>query len=235
MARLARAPLLLLAALVYVACRASQWAVAWIIPSRGQVTPRASKLPLRAEAASPAAGRYAPPADLTAPVLCERSSSGLAWKVLEQGDGGLPPLRSDTVIVRYTGWKASNGDLIDSSYLRQEQTKVKITSVIPGWQEGLQMMSPGEKRRFWIPAELGFGVEGIDDPEEAAGPLGATVYDVEFVEVTEPDADPIFVYIGVGAAFLLALTTLFSAVNEEPERREYETSAPFSIFERPDR
>ncbi|CAE7345863.1 unnamed protein product [Symbiodinium natans] len=77
--------------------------------------------------------------------------------------------------------------------------------------------------------------EGIDDPEDAIGPLGDTVYDVEFVKVTEPDADPIFLYIGIGAAFLLTLTTLFSAVNEEPERREYETSGPFSFFERPDK
>ncbi|CAE7735304.1 Ide [Symbiodinium pilosum] len=235
-AQLRAAPLLVLAAAIFVAWRASQWATAWVAPLRVQAVP---KVQMRAEAAeaapTAAAGRYAPPADLTAPPSAERSPSGLAWQVLEKGDGGLPPLRSDTILVRYTGWRASNGDLIDSSYLRQEQTKVKITSTIEGWQEGLQMMAPGEKRRFWIPAELSFGVEGIDDPEEAIGPLGDTIYDVEFVTVTEPDADPIFVYIGAGAAFLLTLTTIFSAVNEEPERREYETSAPFSVFERPDK
>lgn len=36
---------------------------------------------------------------------------------------------------RYTGWRAGDGQLIDSSYLRQGDaggTKVKMTSVIPG-------------------------------------------------------------------------------------------------------
>lgn len=194
--------------------------------------PRASQLVRFAEEGSPARSRFDPP-ELQAPVLCERSSTGLAWQVLEKGQGS-PPLLSDTVLVRYTGWRAGDGQLIDSSYLRQGDTKVKMTSVIPGWKEGLQMMSPGEKRRFWIPADLGFVTDGMDE-EEAPGPPGDLVYDVEFVGVTEPEADPIFVYVGVAAVFLFTLTSIYALVAEEPERPEYDTQAPFSFFERPDK
>lgn len=218
--------------------------VAWALWPQSFTTPkapvpRASREPRllrRAEGGEGAPkSRYDAPDDLTAPVLCERSSSGLAWQVLEKGGKGTPPLLADTVIVRYTGWKAEDGSLIDSSYLRQETTKVKMTSVIPGWKEGLMMMSPGEKRRFWIPASLGFVVDDDMDPEEAPGPPGDLIYDVEFVGVTEPEADPIFVYVAGAGVVLFALTALFTAVNEEPERPEYDTQAPFSIFERPDK
>ncbi|CAJ1361394.1 unnamed protein product, partial [Effrenium voratum] len=209
-------------------------ALAWVVLRPCFVLQaRPARLTQVARRAEGGGGRFDPPADLKPPMLSERSSSGLAWQVLQRGTGS-PPLMSDTVVVRYTGWKAETGEIIDSSFFRQEDTKVRMTSVIPGWQEALQAMSPGEKRRLWIPASLGFVTDGMDE-EDAPGPAGDLIYDVEFVQVTEPEADPIFVYVGAAAALLLTLTTVFSVVNEPVERAEYETSAPFSIFERPDK
>jgi FKBP-type peptidyl-prolyl cis-trans isomerase len=47
--------------------------------------------------------------------------------------------------------------------------------VIKGWTEGLQLMVVGEKRRFWIPADLAYGENGRVP--------GMLVFDVELFEI----------------------------------------------------
>jgi peptidylprolyl isomerase len=55
----------------------------------------------------------------------------------------------------------------------------------PGWQEGLQQMVVGEKRRLWIPESLAFG------PVPTPGrPAGDIVIDVELLEIIEPPKAP---------------------------------------------
>ena len=55
----------------------------------------------------------------------------------------------------------------------------KLTEVIAGWTEGLQLMTEGESRRFWIPKSLAYR-------GEAGKPEGMLVFDVELVEITKP-------------------------------------------------
>jgi peptidylprolyl isomerase len=50
-----------------------------------------------------------------------------------------------------------------------------VDQVIPGWTEGLQLMTAGEKVRFWIPKELAYN----DQPNKPAGML---VFEVELVD-----------------------------------------------------
>jgi FKBP-type peptidyl-prolyl cis-trans isomerase len=52
--------------------------------------------------------------------------------------------------------------------------------VIKGWTEGLQLMEPGESRRFWIPAELAYGT----NPRPGA-PAGMLVFDVDLLSVAK--------------------------------------------------
>lgn len=120
------------------------------------------------------------PADVSAaPADAEKTTSGLSSKVLTEGTGSARPGERDTVKVHYTGWQASDGKMFDSSVKRGEQISFPLNQVIPGWTEGLQLMVTGEKRRFWIPAELAYGVT----PSRPGAPAGDLVFDVELFEI----------------------------------------------------
>ena len=150
-----------------------------------------------AEAAAPAA-EVAPAAeaaaDLTAPADVAAvpsdatvTESGLASRVLQAGTGTAMPNAADTVSVHYTGW-TTDGRMFDSSVQRGEPTSFPLNRVIAGWTEGLQLMVVGEKRRFWIPANLAYG----DDPR-GGRPAGMLVFDVELLDIQrapEPPAVP---------------------------------------------
>ncbi len=120
----------------------------------------------------------AAPADVAAtPADAEKTASGLASKVLTKGTGDARPKATDTVTVHYSGW-TPDGKLFDSSVQRGEPTSFPLNGVIKGWTEGLQLMVVGEKRRFWIPADLAYG-------ENPGGgrPGGLLVFDVELIKI----------------------------------------------------
>ena len=124
------------------------------------------------------------PVDVAAPTDAEFTPSGLAFRVLqapfcesEEECKQARPLKFDKVTVDYTGW-TRNGKMFDSSVKRGERASFGVSQVIKGWTEGLQLMAPGEKRRFWIPANLAYG-------ENPGGgrPGGALTFDVELFSV----------------------------------------------------
>ncbi|MFK7743369.1 MAG: FKBP-type peptidyl-prolyl cis-trans isomerase [Planctomycetota bacterium] len=84
-----------------------------------------------------------------------KTDSGLQYEVLDAGKGDSPKA-TDTVAAKYTGW-LTDGTLFDSAHARGEATEFALNRVIPGWTEGLQLMKPGAKFLFEIPAELGYG------------------------------------------------------------------------------
>ena len=119
-----------------------------------------------------------PPPDVAAvPADAQHSASGLAWKVLKPGKGGRLPKASSIVKVHYTGW-TTDGKMFDSSYSRGTPTTFQLTKVIPGWTEGLQLMTEGESRRFWIPKKLAY--RGAPDKPE-----GMLVFDIDLLEITK--------------------------------------------------
>ena len=118
------------------------------------------------------------PADVAAPPAdAQRSASGLAWKVLTAGSGTRHPRPNSEVTVHYTGW-TTEGMKFDSSVDRGEPTSFPLNRVIPGWTEGVQMMVEGEKRRFWIPADLAYG----ENPGGGT-PGGMLVFDIELLRI----------------------------------------------------
>jgi hypothetical protein len=46
--------------------------------------------------------------------------------------------------------------MFDSSVVRGERISFSLNQVIAGWTEGLQLMTPGETRRLWIPEALAY-------------------------------------------------------------------------------
>ena len=119
-----------------------------------------------------------------APADAEVTASGLASKVLTAGAGEGYPSAPDTVSVHYSGW-TTDGRLFDSSVQRGQPTSFPLNRVIKGWTEGLQLMTVGEKRRFWIPAELAYG-------ENPGGgrPGGLLVFDVELLSIEKAPEPP---------------------------------------------
>jgi len=122
-------------------------------------------------------GIPAPPDVAAVPADAQRSSSGLAWKVLSPGTGTRHPRPNSEVTVHYTGW-TTDGRNFDSSLKNGQPATFRLNGVIKGWTEGVQMMVEGEKRRFWIPANLAYGENPPGD-----SPRGLLVFDIELIRI----------------------------------------------------
>ena len=105
------------------------------------------------------------------------TASGLQYEVMTRGTGTVSPLATDKVEVHYHG-TMYDGTIFDSSVQRGQTAKFPLNGVIPGWTEGVQLMVGGEKRRFWIPANLAYG----PNPPPGA-PAGMLVFDVELLDI----------------------------------------------------
>jgi len=107
------------------------------------------------------------------------TESGLQYMVLKQGKGEKPG-PTDTVTVDYKG-TLIDGTEFDSSYKRGEPASFPLNRVIKGWSEGLQLMSPGAKYRFFIPSDIAYGERGAG---QDIGPDATIIFEVELLKVT---------------------------------------------------
>jgi len=117
----------------------------------------------------------APPDVSAPPADAAKTRSGLAYRVLRPGTGAEHPKDSSRVTVHYTGW-TTDGKMFDSSVVRGQPATFRLTDVIPGWTEGVQLMVVGERTRFWIPQRLAY--DG-----KAGAPRGMLVFDVELIAI----------------------------------------------------
>ena len=106
--------------------------------------------------------------------------SGL--KYLDQVVGtGEVAVAGKTVNVHYTGW-LENGKKFDSSVDRGQPFSFPLGAgrVIKGWDEGVQGMKVGGKRKLTIPSNLGYGPQGAGG---AIPPNATLIFDVELLGV----------------------------------------------------
>ena len=123
--------------------------------------------------------------------------SGLDY-VITKTTSDVKPATGDTVVVNYIG-KFLNGKIFDTS-IKSEAIKGKLQinpmnpykpirfplgtpGMIPGWNEGLLLLSKGEKATFVLPSSLAYGERG----NQAIAPFTPLVFDVELVDIVHPN------------------------------------------------
>jgi len=107
------------------------------------------------------------------------TASGLQYKIVTPGEGE-NPTPQNTVVVMYEG-RLIDGTIFDSTYGDGQPAEFILGQMIPGWIEGIQLMSPGAEFEFYIPADLAYG----DNPRPG-GPIkpGDTlIFKVELLEI----------------------------------------------------
>jgi FKBP-type peptidyl-prolyl cis-trans isomerase FkpA len=107
------------------------------------------------------------------------TASGLQYEVLTEGKGATKPTASSNVTVHYKG-TSLDGKEFDSSYSRGEPTSFPLNGVIPGWTEGVQLMTEGAKYRFFIPSNLAYGENGAGG---SIGPNETLIFEVELIKI----------------------------------------------------
>jgi FKBP-type peptidyl-prolyl cis-trans isomerase len=112
------------------------------------------------------------------------TESGLQYEVVQASEGASPQAE-DEVQVHYRG-TLIDGTQFDSSYDRGEPVVFGLGQVIPGWTEGLQLMTVGSKYKFYIPSELGYGAGGAG---EVIGPNAALIFEVELLDIPSQTAE----------------------------------------------
>lgn len=106
------------------------------------------------------------------------TASGLQYEVLVPADGP-KPTAVDSVKVHYQGFLL-DGTKFDSSVDRGEPIVFPLNQVIPGWTEGVQLMSVGSKYKFYVPYQLGYGEQGAGG---VIPPFATLTFEIELLDI----------------------------------------------------
>ncbi len=108
------------------------------------------------------------------------TASGLQYEVVEEGTG-LTPTPQDTVIVHYEG-TLIDGTVFDSSF-DGDPAEFVLGAVIPGWIEGVGLMSEGATYMLYVPSELAY--RDNPRPGSAIQPNDALIFKVQLIQVKQ--------------------------------------------------
>jgi FKBP-type peptidyl-prolyl cis-trans isomerase FkpA len=92
----------------------------------------------------------------------QTTASGLRYIIHEAGEEGTKPAKGDQVSVSYYGMLDADAKMFDTSWKGGQpyQFPLGMGQVIPGWDEGIQLLNKGSKATLFIPASLGYGAAG---------------------------------------------------------------------------
>lgn len=109
--------------------------------------------------------------------------SGLQYKVLKKGSGKKPD-KEDTVTVEYTG-RLIDGEIFDSTEKAGKPATFKLSQVIPGWTEALQLMPSGSVWEIYVPSDLAYGPRSVGGP---IGPNETLIFKIRLVSINKNEA-----------------------------------------------
>ncbi len=107
-----------------------------------------------------------------------QTTSGLQYKVLAEGDGSAHPSISDNVVIKFEGRKI-DGTLFGTT--GDTPSENNLMSLPRGLAEGILLMTPKAKYKFFIPYYLAFGETGYQTVE----PYSTVIFDVELLEIVK--------------------------------------------------
>ena len=111
------------------------------------------------------------------------TASGLRYRKVSGTADGPRPAVTDRVTIHYVG-RFIDGTEFDSSVARGEPATFPLGRLIRGWQEGVPLMSVGDRYEFAIPWHLAYGPGG-------RGPIpgGATLlFTIDLIAIAPPEA-----------------------------------------------
>ena len=103
---------------------------------------------------------------------------GLQYKIVKAGTGAKPG-KEDTVTVEYTG-RLISGEVFDSTDKAGKPATFKLSQVIPGWTEALQLMPAGSTWEIYVPANLAYGQRSVGGP---IGPNETLIFNIHLISV----------------------------------------------------
>ena len=112
------------------------------------------------------------------PATASKTASGLAYLILQNGNGKVHPAVTSKVTAHFSAWR-SDGRLFETTVMGKHPAAIKVAMMPLGLREALSMMVTGEKVRFWLPAALAYG----DKPANRFNPPGDMVYEIELLDV----------------------------------------------------
>ena len=114
------------------------------------------------------------------------TSSGLQYRVNVQGTGDKVTSNDDVVSVFYTG-KLISGKVFDTNETEGKTAlEFPVGGVIPGWQEGIKLMTVGSDYDFFIPSELAYRDQKL--PGNLIPPNSTLIFHVRLVGVKHAGA-----------------------------------------------
>ncbi len=117
----------------------------------------------------------------------QKLPSGVQYIVLESGDAkGATPQETDGVVVYYEGRVAGSDQAFDSTFATGDPATLPAKGLMPGWDEALSKMRPGDRWLVYIPSNLGFGAT-----EQGMIPANSNIiFEVKLQEILKVPAMP---------------------------------------------